>query len=109
MKKLISLIKACMTSDMKLFKIKTKKKNSIILPLFIAGYLMFMIWGMANSVFEKVTPLHLQYVVLSLFAFGVSFMTIMEGVYKTSSLIFNCKDDQLLLSLPILPFPMAEN
>ena len=101
MKKLISLIKACMTSDMKLFKIKTKKKNSIILPLFIAGYLMFMIWGMANSVFEKVTPLHLQYVVLSLFAFGVSFMTIMEGVYKTSSLIFNCKDDQLLLSLPI--------
>jgi ABC-2 type transport system permease protein len=28
-------------------------------------------------------------------------MTIVEGIYKTSSLLFNCKDDQLLLSLPI--------
>ena len=101
MKKLLSLIKACMTSDMNLFKIKSKKKNSIILPLFIAGYLMFMIWGMANGAFEKFAPLHLQYLVLSLFAFGISFMTIIEGVYKTGSLIFNCKDDQLLLSLPI--------
>ena len=101
MKKIISLIKACMTSDMKLFKIKTKKKNSIISQLFIAGYLMFMIWGMANTAFEKFAPLHLQYLVLSLFAFGISFMTIIEGVYKTGSLIFNCKDDQLLLSLPI--------
>ena len=28
-------------------------------------------------------------------------MTIIEGVYKTGPMLFNCKDDQLLLSLPI--------
>ena len=103
MKKLYSLIKACMTSDMSLFKIKKKKngKSSLFVPLFIALYLMFMIWGSANSLFEKLEPFKLQYVLLSLFVFSISIMTFIEGIYKTGSLIFNCKDDQLLLSLPI--------
>ena len=103
MKKLFSLIRACMTSDMNLFKIKTKKgsKSAVLVPLFIGGYLMFMIWAGANGLFEKLAPMNLAYVLLSLFVFGISFMTIMEGIYKTGPLIFNCKDDQLLLSLPI--------
>ena len=104
MKKIISLIRATMTSDMKLFKIKTKKNSrmsNILIPAFIALYLMFMLWGMANTMFEKLAPLQLQYILLSLAVFGISIMTIIEGVYKTSSLIFKCKDDQLLLSLPI--------
>ena len=104
MKKIYSLLKACMTSDMHIFKIKRKKNSKlsgVLLPLFIALYLMFMIWGMASSMFEKVAPMHLQHILLSLFIFGISLMTIIEGIYKTGSLIFNCKDDQLLLSLPI--------
>ena len=104
MKKLFSLIKACMTSDMKILKIKTKKNSglsSILLPLFIAGYLMFMVWSGANGMFEKMAPMNLQHVILSLLVLGISIMTIIEGVYKTGSLMFNCKDDQLLLSLPI--------
>ena len=102
MKKLCSLIKASMTSDMSLFKIKTKgSKLSNLLPLFIAFYLMFMIWGSANTMYEKLAPLHIQYVLLPIFVLSVSFMTFMEGIYKTSSLLFNCKDDNLLLSLPI--------
>ena len=103
MKKLYSLIKACMTNDMSLFKIKTKKnsKSAVLIPLFIALYLMFMIWGSANSVFEKLETTNLQYVILSFFVFGISIMTFIEGIYKSGPLIFNCKDDQLLLSLPI--------
>lgn len=104
MKKTFSLIKACMTSDMNIFKIKQKKdgkKNKISLPIFIALVLMFSIWGNANMLFEKMAPLHLQIIVLSLFIFAISFMTIIEGIYKTGPLLFNCKDDQLLLSLPI--------
>ena len=103
MKKLYSLIRACMTSDMKIFKIKTKNnsKGKLLIPLLIALYLMFMIWGSANSMFERVAPLGLCHILLSLFVFGVSFMTFLEGIYKISGLIFNCKDDQLLLSLPI--------
>lgn len=103
MKKLYSLIRACMTNDMSIFRFKTKKNSrlSILLPLFIAGYLMFMIGGLANSLFEKLSPLNLSYLLLSLFAFSISIMTFIEGIYKSGSLIFNCKDDQLLLSLPI--------
>ena len=103
MKKIFSLIKACMTSDMSLFKIKKNKKNkfSSFLPLFIALYLMFMIWGSANSVFERVSPMNLQYIILSLAIFSISIMTFIEGIYKAGPLIFNCRDDQLLLSLPI--------
>lgn len=103
MKKIYSLIKASMSSDMNIFKIKTKKntKSRFILPLFIALYLMFMIWSLANSLFEKVAPMHIGYCLLSLFTFGVSIMTIIEGIYKIGPLIFNCKDDDLLLSLPI--------
>ena len=103
MKKIFSLIRASMTSGMNLFKIKTKKnsKRAVLIPIFIAGYLMFMIWGSANSLFEKMAPMHIQYILLTLFVFSISIMTFIEGIYKTGSLIFNCKDDNLLLSLPI--------
>ena len=104
MKKLYSLIKACMTSDMSLFKIKSKsnsKASKIMMPVFISLCFMFAIWTNANLLFEKMAPMHLQFIVLSLFVFMTAIMTIVEGIYKTSSLLFNCKDDQLLLSLPI--------
>ena len=104
MKKLYSLIKASMTSGMNVFKIRSKKegkKNSSLLPTLIGLYLMFMLWGMANSMYEKVDPLNIEYILLALFAFSISIITIIEGIYKAGPLIFNCKDDQLLLSLPI--------
>ena len=104
MRKLYSLIRACMTSDMNLFKIKQKNATGIkklFLPLFLSLAFMFAIWSNAHLIFEQLAPMHLQYVVLSLFVFGTSIMTIVEGVYKSGSLLFNCKDDQLLLSLPI--------
>jgi len=104
MKKLISLIKACMTSDMNVFKISQKKKgkkNSAALPIIISLCIMFTIWGNANTLFEKMAPLHLQVIAVSMFVVGISLFTVIEGVYKTGSLLFNCKDDGLLLSLPI--------
>ena len=102
MKKIFSLIKACMTSDMSIFKIKTNnRKTSLMLMMFIAIAFMFSIWSYANMMFEKLTPLHLQFIVLSIFVFLISILTLVEGIYKSGSLIFNCRDDQLLLSLPI--------
>lgn len=103
MRRLYSLIKACLTNDMSIFKINTKKKNkfSSLAPILISLYLMFMIWCSANTIFEKLKPFNLQYIVLSLSIISISAMTLIEGVYKSSALIFNCKDDILLLSLPI--------
>ena len=104
MKKLYSLIKACMTSDMNLFKINSKRKGNLsklILPLFVSLCFMFSIWSNANLLLEKTAPMELQSIVLSIFVFLTALLTIIEGVYKSGALIFNCKDDQLLLSLPI--------
>ena len=103
MKKLFSLIRACMSSDMAIFKIKTKKKSktSALLPAFIAAYLMFMVWSGANSFLEKLAPMNLGYLILAIATMGISLITLLEGVYKAGPLLFNCKDDQLLLSLPI--------
>lgn len=103
MRKIFSLIRACMTSDMSIFKIKRKNNNksSFILIIFIALCFMFSIWCYANMLFEKMAPLHLQFIVLSIFAFFISILTLVEGIYKSGSLMFNCHDDQLLLSLPI--------
>ena len=102
MKKIISLLKACMTSDMSLFKIKAKngKKNKALIG-FVALCFMLSIWSYANILFEKLAPMHLQFFVLSLFVFLISIITIIEGIYKIGSLLFNCRDDNLLLSLPI--------
>ncbi len=104
MKKIFSLLKACMTNDMNIFKIKQKKdnkKNNILLPLGLALLFMFAIWTNANMIFEKLAPMHLQIVVISMIVFATSIFVIIEGIYKTGPLLFNCKDDQLLLSLPI--------
>ena len=104
MKKTISLIRACMTSDMNIFKIKQKKdnkKNSFLLPIFLTFCFMFAIWSNINMIFEKLAPMHLQTLVIPMVILATSFFIIIEGVYKSGPLLFNCKDDQLLLSLPI--------
>ena len=104
MKKIISLIKACMTDNMQLFKIKNrsdKKSSKIILPIFLAICCMFFVWTYANMFMEPLLELHQEYILLSLFVIGTFFLTLIEGIYKSSNLLFNCKDDNLLLSLPI--------
>ena len=103
MKKLISLIRACMTSDMNILKISGKKrgKSSVILPLILTGYLMFAIGSGTAVVFDALSKEGMAHLLLSVFAFSVSLLTFVEGIYKAGPLLFNCKDDDLLLSLPL--------
>lgn len=104
MKKIISLLKACMTDNMNLFKIKNKKtnksSNKAVLILVVILF-FFSIWSYANMIMEPLIEVHLEYVLLTLFVLITTILTLIEGVYKSSSLLFNCKDDDLLLSLPI--------
>ena len=100
MKKILSLIKACMSSDMQLFRVKSKNgKNNgllpIILAIFFAGY-MFMI---SDSMLDNMQGA--EFVFISLIVILTAFLTLVEGIYKSGNLLFNCKDDSLLLSLPI--------
>lgn len=104
MKKLISLIKATMTSNMQIFKINTKGKKgkvNIMLVSLIAIYLMGAIFGYAWYFLDKLSQANIEYLLLPLAVFFISLLTIVEGIYKCGPLVFNCKDDQLLLSLPI--------
>ena len=104
MKKLFSLIKATLSSDMSLFKYKSKseKKSSRIgFLLFITIVIFVSIYGYAQMFMEPLSNMHVEYILLTLFVLLTSVLTLIEGIYKTSSLIFNCKDDNLLLSLPI--------
>ena len=103
MKKLISLIKASMTEGMNVIKVSGKKKgkSSIILPLILTIYLMFAIGSGTGVIFDILSKDGRAHLLLPILAFSVSLLTIIEGVYKAGPLIFNCKDDDLLLSLPL--------
>ena len=104
MNKIISLIKVSLSHDMNIFKIQTKKQNKllkVLLPLIITLYLMGIVGYYSLEALKFLKPLNLEFVVITLFAMAVSMITLIEGIYKSSSLLFNCKDDNLMFSLPI--------
>ena len=113
MKKLLSLIKACMSDNMSLFRIGSKKKNNknsndakndrrnMMLPIVLFAIIFFYMWGYANMMMEPLQGSNLEYTVIIMFIAFTTVMTLVEGIYKSSSLLFNCKDDDMLLSLPI--------
>ena len=104
MNKMISLIKACMTDNMSIFKIKSssqKKSSKMMLPIVLFLCIFFTIWSYANMIMEPLIEVHLEYVLITLFVLVTFVFTLVEGIYKSSNLLFNCKDDNLLLSLPI--------
>ncbi len=104
MKKTLSLIKACMTEGMNIFKIKNKNSSEIskkVFPIILAILVFFSIWSYANLFMEQLTKVHLEFVLLTLFILFTTIFTLVEGIYKASNLLFNSNDDNLLLSLPI--------
>lgn len=104
MNKIISLLKASMTDGMNIFKIYTKKKNTftkIILPIILTLIIMGYMFSYSKIIIEQLATVKMEYVLLSLFVIVTSLMTLIEGIYKSGNLLFNCKDDDLLFSLPI--------
>ena len=104
MNQFFSLIKAAMSQDMNLFKVKPKsesKVSKIIFPIFLAIVLMFCIGGYAYSIAELLTPMGLIDVLLSVFIILTAILTIFEGAYKSQGILFESKDSDLLFSLPI--------
>ena len=104
MKKLLSLLKVSLSYNMNLFKIKNKSQNKILkkmFPVFIFIILFVNIMGYAYMLIEPLINIHMEFVLLTLFAMVTVFFTLTEGIYKSGSLLFNCKDDDMLLSLPI--------
>ena len=104
MYKLISLIKASMTEDMNIFRINTKKNNKftkVFLPIIIAIVLMICMTSYSEMFMEGLASFKMEFVLLTIFVMLTSILTLVEGIYKSGNLLFNSKDDNLLLSLPI--------
>lgn len=104
MGKLISLLKATMSQDMSLFKIKSKNESNarkIVLPIVLALIVMFSIGSYAVMFAEELASKNLTYIILTIFIMVTSLLTIIEGVYKSQGILFEAKDNDLLFSLPI--------
>lgn len=104
MKKLLSLIKATLTENMSLFSINTKKQSKLgrkAFPIFMFIIIFFYMWSYANILYEQLDPVNAEFVGLLIFVFLTTILTIVEGIYKSPNLLFNCKDDNMMFSLPI--------
>ena len=104
MEKLISLLKATMSQDMSLFKIKSKEQSKIskiILPIVLTLIVMFSMGTYAAMLAEQLVTYNLTYIVLTIFIMITSLLTIIEGIYKSQGILFEAKDNDLLFSLPI--------
>ena len=104
MKKLLSILKAIMSQDMSLFRIKARNESrarKIVLPIVLALVVMFSVGSYVAILAEKLAPSHLTYIVLTIFIMVTSLLTIIEGVYKSQGILFEARDNELLFSLPI--------
>ena len=104
MGKLRALLKATMSQDMNLFKTRTKnetKARKIMLPIFLFLVVMFSVGSYAAMFAEQLAPMNLTYIILTMFIMLTSFLTLIEGIYKSQGILFDAKDNDLLFSLPI--------
>ncbi len=105
MKKIMSLIKAVFTEDMNLFKYKTKANSSklkkIVFPTLLVCLVMYAAGTYLYLIAEPLSKVNLTYIMLSIVLLLVTILTFIEGIYKSQGILFDCKDNDLLFSLPI--------
>lgn len=105
MKKFSSLLRAMLSQDMNFFKYKTNGNSSklkkILFPLILGAIVMFAVGTYATMFAEPLSKVGLTFVMLTLFIIVVTVTTFMEGMYKSQGILFECKDNDLLFSLPI--------
>lgn len=101
--KLLSLLKAVLSEDMNLFKYQTKSKGifKILFPIFLFILVSFSLGTSIYYFSEELAKYHLTYLTLSLMLIGSSFMALFEGILKSQTMLFDCKDNDILFSLPI--------
>ena len=105
MKTYLSLLKAITTEDMDLFKVKTKKnsKKSSKITLFITLSIIFLV-AIGEYYYSIAKPLkeaNLTYIVLCFAMLIPTVFTLIQGIYKSQGILFESRDNNLLLSLPI--------
>jgi ABC-2 type transport system permease protein len=91
-------------TDFKLLNInQTKNKflNNILLPLIIIISLFYSVGFYAYEVASVLAPLNLTYILISIWLILIFVFIVFETSYKAQSYLFEGKDNDLLLSLPV--------
>lgn len=108
MNKLLSILKATVTEDFNRTKFRKKKSKNIfafILKMFLVFFIVSSILGSvamyAYVLGEKLVPVGLTYVMLGIFSLVTIIAIFMEGMYRAGSVLFDSKDNDMLLSMPI--------
>ena len=103
--KTVSLLKAILSENMNLFNYQTKKNSKkltkVLIPIFLFGIVCFSMGFYANALGEMLHKINLTYIMLSMFIAGVTVLAFIEGIYKSQGILFESKDNELLLSLPV--------
>ena len=104
MGKFLTLLKASMHEGMSLFKFKTKRggkaRKAAIFAL-LALCVFASIYGYADMMLEPLAGTGMEYTVLTMYALVAAVLILAEGIYKAPGLLFNCRDDDLVLALPV--------
>lgn len=79
---------------------KKKSKGSLLL-LVAYAYIVFMIYQLSNIMIEGYIALESPYLLLAQFMLISSVMILFTNIYKVGGTLFNFKDYDLLMSLPI--------
>ena len=103
MKKVFSLIKAVCSQDMNLFKYKSKGNNlsKVLLFGFLSLMIMVTFGGYYYLLGKELNRVNLTYLMLGISLVLPLVFIFIQGIYKSQNILFEAKDNDLLMSLPI--------
>lgn len=78
-----------------------KKGRGQLLLLVAYGYIIFMMYTLSKMMLEEYTALNVPYLLLVQFMLMTTIMILFTNIYKVGGTLFNFKDYDLLMSLPI--------
>ncbi len=98
MSRIKSLVRASMTEGMDIFNMRKGGKG---VKIFVAAAMFLAFFGWSVSMIFPLKAVGQEAALLSMFVAIASLLTLIEGIYKSGGLLFNCRDDDMLLSLPL--------
>ena len=105
MSKFLSMLRAMMSQDMNLFKYTVKDGSSnaskIITPIILGLLVMFAIASFYLPLAEEFNKIDMMNVYLGMVVIFPTFMAFVEGIYKSQSILFEARDNELLFAMPI--------
>ncbi len=104
MRQFFKLLKASMTEGMDIFRVKKKKtgeSSGVGVTIALMLMMSFIMLVYSDSWFYALDQFGRGTLLLAIVVVLTTVLTLIEGIYKSSSLLYNTRDDDLLLTLPI--------